>query len=383
MSMWQAIRETLRAILRDQGLLPFFLLAVPVYSLFYPAAYSTEAVRGITLEVVDLDGSVMSRQIVRDLAASPGVRLIGNAPSIEAAQRDMADGRCAGVAIIPADFYRDVLRNTPTTVEAWGSGAFPVQSKAVLESVGAVVQNVARQAAVVRMVRQGAPAANARIGRDPAPAFVEQNLFNVMRGYGSYVVAAVAVLIVQQVLLIGIAALTGTLYENRAAPLFAAEGFATSRFVGMWFILAVLVLPSFLYMFGFAYWYQDYPRGGNIGAMAAFAVLMSFSIAAMGLALGALFGNRERTLQAMLVTSIPMLFLSGTMYPREAIPMPLQALAALIPTTPGMNGFIKLNQMAAQWSEISAEVQHMSLLMVFYALIAWVGLRLRAQRLPS
>lgn len=379
MNMWQAFRLTILSILRDKGLAQFFILAVPFYSLFYPAAYTTEAVRGISLEVVDQDASSLSRQLIRDLTASPSVRMLGNVATPELARQHMADGKVAGVVIIPANFYRDVLRASPTTVVTWGTGAFPVQDKAVLESVGAVVQGLARQAATVRMVQQGAPTAYARQGATQSPAYIEQPLFNVLRGYGSYVVAAVAVLIVQQVLLIGISALIGTWFENRAAPFFDTSGFTIETFVGVWLALSLMIFPAFLYMFGFAFWLQDYPRGGNLGAAIAFAVLMSWTVSAMGLGLGAFFGNRERPLQVMLVTSIPLLFLSGAVYPREAMPYPLQKLAAVFPTTPGINGFVKLNQMGAYWSEIRPEMLHMSCLLLFFGLAAWLLLRLRAR----
>lgn len=381
MSFWQAFRTTLLSIIRDKGLAQFFIIAVPFYSLFYPAAYTTEAVRGIRLEVVDLDSSSLSRQLTRDLAASPSVSLLGNVATVEEARQHIADGKVAGVVIIPANFYRDVLRASPTTVVTWGTGAFPVQDKAVLESVGAVVQGLARQAATVRMVRQGASTAYARQGATQPPAYIEQALFNLTRGYGSYVVAAVAVLIVQQVLLIGIAALIGTWIEGRAAPLFHDKRCSLAAFSGVWLALSLMVFPAFLYMFGFAFWLQDYPRGGNLAAAIAFAGLMSPTIAALGMSIGALLANRERPLQVMLVTSIPLLFLSGAVYPREAIPLPLQALAALFPTTPGINGFVKLNQMAAFWSEIHVEVFQMSGLLLLYGLIACFALQLRARRL--
>lgn len=383
MSFWQAFRATLRSILRDRGLLQFFILAVPFYSLFYPAAYSTEAVRGIRVEVVDLDGSTLSRQLTRDLAASPGVTLLGNVATVEEARQHMADGKVAGVVIIPADFYRDVLRSQPTTVVTWGTGAFPVQDKAVLESVGAVVQGIARQASTVRMVRQGASGAYARQGASQPPAYIEQALFNVTRGYGSYVVAAVAILIVQQVLLIGIAALMGTWIERRAPPLFDDRPHSLPAVVGVWAALSLMVFPAFLYMFGFAFWFQDYPRGGNVLAAIAFAGLAAPTIAAFGMSVGALFANRERPLQVILATSIPLLFLSGAVYPREAIPVPLKALAALVPSTPGINGFIKLNQMGALWREIKPEVFLMTGLMLLYCLIAWLLLSWRAGHLSG
>lgn len=383
MNFWHAFRTTVLSVLRDKGLLQFFLIAVPFYSLFYPAAYTTEAVRGIRVEVVDLDGSVLSRQLTRDLAASPSVVVLGNVANLDRARQDLADGTVAGVVIIPANFYRDVLRASQTTVVTWGTGAFPVQDKAVLESVGGAVQGLVRQAATVRMIRQGAPTAYARQGSAQPPAYIEQALFNLTRGYGSYVVAAVAVLIVQQVLLIGISALIGTWYEDRAAPLFGPARGGFFAWAGVWLALTLFVFPALLYMFGFAFWLQDYPRGGNFVAAAAFSALMAPTIAAMGMYLGAVLANRERPLQVMLVTSIPLLFLSGAVYPREAIPWPLQAFAALIPTTPGINAFVKLNQMGAFWSEIRVEILQMSGLLVLYCLLALVALRIRASLADS
>lgn len=383
MSFWQAFRASWRMILTDHGLIPLFVLAIPFYSLFYPLPYDTEAVRGVSVIVVDQDSSPLSRQLIRELAAAPSVRLQGTLTNLEAARREMADGRVAGVVIVPYGFFRDVQRGTPTTVETWGTGAFPVQSKAVLEATGAVVQGIARQAATVRMVRQGASTAYARQGAAQPPAYIEQNLFNITRGYGSYVVAAVAILIVQQVILIGIATLVGTWYEARYAPLFAAGRLQANAFAGVWLALALAAFPGFLYMIGCVFWFQDYPRGGNLLAGIAYSGLMSLAVAAMGIFAGALLARRERALQALLVTSLPTLFVSGAMYPREAMPAFLQAIAATIPSTPGITAFLKLNQMGASWSEIRPEIWNMSLLVLLYGLAAWLMLAWRRRRLKN
>jgi ABC-2 type transport system permease protein len=101
------------------------------------------------------------------------------------------------------------------------------------------------------------------------------------------------------------------------------------------------------------------------------------------MSVGAILANRERPLQVILATSIPLLFLSGAVYPREAIPVPLQALAALVPSTPGINGFIKLNQMGAYWREIQPEVFLMTGLLLLYGLIAWLLLSWRAGHLSG
>lgn len=374
---FSAFRATLAAALRDKGMVIFFLLAVPVYSFFYPIAYSTQAVRDVPVEIVDIDRSSLSRQLRLQLAAEPTLRIVGEAPSIIEASKHLASGSIAGIIAIPDGFQYDVLRGANTAVTTFGSGAYPVQDKAVLTSVAAVVVELAGRTGVTRAVREGMPPAAVLQAVAAGPAFAEQPLYNLTSGYGSYVVAAVAILIVQQVILIGIAGLTGTWTEERAEPLFGdtAPGFVA--LAGTAAAFAVFALLALLYMIGFVFWFHDYPRGGNTGVAVAFSVLMAAVIAMLGIALGSWFANRERALQVMLATSVPFLFLSGVVFPRESIPGPLNALAALVPTTPGINGFVRLNQMGASFSEVASEFAHLAALLALYACIAWWAVQRR------
>ena len=123
---------------------------------------------------------------------------------------------------------------------------------------------------------------------------------------------------------------------------------------------------ALLYFIGFVFWVQDVPRGGNFAGAVAFAAVAALTIASLGIALGAWFADRERALQVLLATSVPFLFMGGIVFPREAMPAPINALAMLIPTTPGIFGFVKLNQMGATWSEIRPEFINMTVLLLLY-----------------
>lgn len=379
MSVFAAFRATIAAALGDKGMVIFFLLAVPVYSFFYPVAYSTEAVRDVPVEIVDLDRSSLSRQLRLQLAAEPTLRIVGEAPSIVDASKHLAAGSIAGIIAIPDGFQYDVLRGANTAVTTFGSGAYPVQDKAVLTSVAAVVLELAGRTGVTRAVREGMPPAAVLQAVAAGPAFAEQALYNLTSGYGSYVVAAVAILIVQQIILIGIAGLVGTWTEARTGPLFGDAAPSVLTLTGTAAAFATFALLALLYMIGFVFWFHDYPRGGNTAVAICFSVLMAAVIAVLGIALGSWFASRERALQVMLATSVPFLFLSGVVFPRESIPEALNALAALVPTTPGINGFVRLNQMGASFHEVAPEFAHLAALLALYASIAWWAVCQRRQ----
>ncbi len=380
MTFWRALAATVLGVLRDRGLAIMFVAAVPAYSFFYPLPYSTQVVRHVRLVVVDLDASALSRDIVSQLSAVPSVRVAGNASSVDEARGALAEGQISGIVLVPENFARDAARGTPTAVTVFGSGAYPVQDKAVLGSVGAVVQAVAGGVAVARMAHQGAAAGGLLQSARAGPAFIDQPLYNLTRGYGSYVVVAVGILIVQQMMLMAIAALVGTWFEQRAGTLFGAQRVGLGTLLGTVSGFALFAFLSLLYFIGFVFWFQDYPRGGNFAGAMAFAALTALTVASLGIALGAWFADRERAFQVLLATTVPFLFMCGIVYPREAMPAPINALALLIPTTPGIFGFVKLNQMGATWSEIRPEFLNMAALLLLYAtLAAWAVQRRREE----
>jgi len=322
--------------------------------------------------VVDLDASPMSRDIVSRLSAVPSVRIDGSASTVGEASDALAAGQIAGIVLVPENFSRDAARGTPTAVTVFGTGAYPVQDKAVLGSVGAVLQGVVAEAGGARMAHQGAPAAALLQSARAGPPFIDQPLYNLARGYGSYVVAAVGILIVQQVMLMAIASLVGTWLEGRSGVLFGALEVGPRSLLGTLVGFALFAFLGLLYFIGFVFWFQDYPRGGNLAGAVAFAALTALTVASLGIALGAWFADRERAFQVLLATSVPFVFMCGIVFPREAMPAPVNALAMLIPTTPGIFGFVKLNQMGATWSEIRPEFLNMTVLLLLYAaLAAW------------
>lgn len=381
MTMGRALVATIMSALRDRGLLLLFVFAIPIYSFFYPLPYATQAVRNIPLVVVDLDASPMSREFVSRLSTVAAIRNLGNAASINEASDALAAGAIAGIVVVPENFSRDAIRGTPTAVTVFGTGAYPVQDKAVLGSVGLVVQSVATENAGVRLARQGAPAGALLQSARAGPDFVDQPLYNLTRGYGGYVVVAVGILIVQQLMLMAIAALVGTWLEQRAGTLFGTEAATLQTLLGTIAGFALFAFLGFLYFIGFAFWYQDYPRGGNLAGAIAFAALTAATIGCLGIALGAWFADRERALQVLLATSVPFVFMCGIVFPREAMPPAVNILAMFIPSTPGIFGFVKLNQMGAHWSEIRPELFNMTALLLLYGVVAWWAVqRRRAQR---
>lgn len=365
--MWTAFLATWRAMLTDKGALTLLFVGGVLYSFFYPLPYTKEVVQRVPVVVVDQDRSAMSRQMTRFAMAHPALRVVAVTPGLPAAQDLLWRGDVMGVLIIPEGLQTKVLAGRAAQAQVAGNGLYLMLNKVALNGLAEVVGTVSagielkRLAAATPSSYQGADQ-RAPIALDAVP------LFNVKEGYGAYVVPGVATLIVQQTLLIGMTMLFGTWCQRRTFPLAQRT---VGGYLGMLLAFASVAFLNCCYFFGFVFWFQDYPRGGNFGGLLLLLLLFSLTVAAFGMLLAMLFRTRERGTQLMIATSMPILFLAGLTWPVSSMPVALQALRWVLPSTAGIQGFVALNQLGASVHEIRHEVAGLAGLLLVCVMLGW------------
>ena len=345
-SVWRAWVDTLKAIAADKGVLLLIVIAPVIYGFFYPWPYAEQAVTRVPVAVVDLDQSSLSRQITRFAQASPrvDVRLVVS-DELQAHQA-LWRGEIEGYALLPRDLKRDVLRGSLAVVTVEANGSYALLNKAVLSGFAEAVGTVSAGVEIKKLQASGQSAPQAEAGRNPISTQMVA-MFNPTEGYGSYVVPAVALLIIQQTLLMGVAMLVGLWAETGRHRVDAATWLG--RILGF---SSVGYLSGLLY-FGWIFWAQDFPRGANTGGALVLLAFYMPAICTLGALLGVWFGNRERALQVLLFTALPMAFVSGFSWPAEALPELLQALRWLFPSTAGIQASLRLNQMGAPLADVA------------------------------
>lgn len=347
----RAFLLTWQSIFRDKAALLLFFISGIVYSFFYPLPYSAEAVRRVPVAIVDQDHSALSRQLIRYAGAHPSILVVDVGLRPEAAQELIWQGRAAGAMIIPADFSRKVLAGLQPEIEVSGHGSYPLLNKVVLNGLAEIAGTVSAGIELKRLGAMTPSGMQAEAARQPL-SVEALPLFNVREGYASYIVPGVVVLIMQQTFLLGIGLLFGSWSSEKSFPY--APGVAS--YCGALTAFALVVALNAMYFFGFVFWWQDYPRGGNLAGTAMLTLLFSYSVAALGMLIGMFFRTRERSMQLLVATSLPIMFLSGLTWPASAIPAPLQALGWLVPSTSAIQGFVATNQMGASLHEVRMEL---------------------------
>jgi len=379
MSAWESFKLTLAGVLGDKGAALPAIVGVIFYCFFYPLPYLPQTVRQVPVAVADYDASPLSRQFERDLDTTRQLHVTQVVRSVQEAVPLLHRLEIGGIVAIPPDFDRDVLRGTPTGVTVLGDGGYVVVDGTILETASEVLAATAAGPVATHLLEsQVPPAALLRAAR-AGPVVIKQPLFNTVQGYESYVVPASTGIIVHQLLLIAICIVIGT-WTEKGPWAIAPGGVLTLRGFGALIgALSLLVWCALIFWIGFVFWFHDLPRGANLVGAIEFCGLYAVAISALGVSVGCWMGERERALQVVAALSVPLLFMSGFAFPIESMPQPVVELAYLLPSTHGIQGLLKFNQMGASWREAQPEVLGLVVLILLYCVLGWLLARWRAR----
>ncbi|MBE0444255.1 ABC transporter permease [Psychrobacter sp. FME5] len=364
--------QTIKDIFSDKGVLLLLMIAPIIYGFFYPWPYSTEVVNHVPVGIIDKDNSNLSQTIVRYANASPQLDTQRFLNEQEAKEAMWAD-EIAGYMIVPSGLEQQVQSGKAASVSVLGNGGYFLLNKNVQLGFLQAVSTVSAGIEVKKSVAQGAYSATAAANTQAVPLKIVP-LYNQTEGYGAYVVPAVSILILQQTLLMSTAMLVGTWYEQRR------HRTSIRGWLGRIAALSMLSFVVGCFYYGWAFELHHYPRGQNMLGSLLFLLLFCPTVATLGCVLGLWFRQRERSMQILIFSSLPMFFVSGYPWPANQLPEFLQVIRWLIPTTPGINTSVQLNQMGASVTQVATGFYALAALWLLYFILLLLFRRLASHK---
>ena len=370
-------REEMRQVIKDEGVL-IFLVVVPLgYPLLYSWIYNNEALLETPVAVVDQSHSALSRQFIHDCDATPDVHVKFYAQNLDEARSLVSRQLVRGIYLIPSDFATRAGRGEQATVSVYCDMSLMLAYKAVY------------QTAMIEAGRLGAglniKKSNTYTKREAAitaqPLAVDGiTMFNPSGGYGSCILPAVLMLILQQALALGIGMAAGTARErNRNGQLIPDDDphyrgayrivWGKALCYGMLGAVAAAYLSIAVpFMFSF----PQLATGWNL-----FWMLLPYTIACIffGITVSCLVRYRENVMLLMVFVSVPLLFLTGVSWPQSSIPSYWQGVSWLFPSTFGVRAFIRINSMGASISQILPELRLLWIQAAVYLVMACIVYR--------
>ncbi len=363
--------EEIKNVFRDQGVLIFFILVPLGYPLLYSWLYNNEAMKEVPTVFVDDSNSFLSREFIRQCDATEGIRLLTVAADMNEARELQAQQRCHGIVYIPSDFERDIRRGNQTQVSFFADMSGMLYYKAIFANLTDVSLHMGKQ---IQISQLGGTTAKENSANTEPLHYEAVQIFNPAGGYGSYLLPAVLILIIQQTLLLGIGLSAGTAREsNQYRELVPVKRHYHGVFrivIGKstCYILIYLLMSTWITLaipsiFNFV-------RLGDVPTITAIIVPYILACTFFGMALSGLVRYRENVILLVLFTSVPLLFLSGVSWPSSSMSGMWKALSYLFPSTFGINAFVKINTFGASITEIGLEYNILWLQAVIYFLLA-------------
>ena len=364
-------RYEMKQVVRDEGVLLFCLVVPLLYPLVYSWIYNNEVIHEVPVAVVDLSHSHQSRQFIRMCDASPDVHVAYYAADLDDAQSLVSRQVVKGIYYIPADFATHLNRMEQGTVSVYCDMALMLTYKAIYQTAMAVSQEMGAE---IQKKLSGNYTAREDLVTTSPLEVDDVAVFNPQGGYGSSVLPAVLILIIQQTLVLGIGLAAGTARErNRYSDIVPINKCYSSvaRIItgkALCYLMVYAVMGAFLTLV--------IPRLFHFPQLAAWpdllAMMIPYTLACVffALSVSCLVHYRENIILLAVFLSLPLLFLSGISWPQSAIPGFWQGVSWLFPSTLGIRAYTRLNSMGGTLGDVAFEVRCLWGHIVFYLFMA-------------
>ena len=280
--------------------------------------------------------------------------------------------------MIPSDYEKKLMRTEKVNIAIYADASYFLMYRQVFFDFAGSLGQSNYHVEWLRFVSKGASTKQADALSSPVVTSIH-NLYNPYLGYATFIMPAILLVIIQQTLLIGIGMVGGTWREKKLYRTLIPTGQSRMSVfpivLGKSTAFTSIYCITITYLLTFHYKLFGYPVKGDTMDLILFLIPYLLSCTFLGIAVSTLFKHRENSLLLLLFTSIPVLMLSGASVPSECIPTWLFNGAKIIPSSSGVDGFLRIQTMGATLAEVGTQFRTLWILTGVYFILACFGMR--------
>ncbi|QPR89238.1 ABC transporter permease [Aeromonas hydrophila] len=289
--------------------------------------FSAGLARDLKIGLVDLDQSLLSRELAFSLDASAGLKVAQQFDSIDAGARALRGGDIYALVVLPSHLERDARQGTQPQVTVFNNGQFILIAKLVNSALAQVVGTLNGQVGVLSAMAGGKTLPGA-LGQAVPIASQVTALYNINSSYAQFLLSALLPAVWQiLVVLYGINALART---DRLGLDWTTKG--------VWFGLWRTLLPHVLIGWGWGLGWSlllfkgfGYPMQGSWLVLTAGLGLASAACVSMGAFFYGIIRDPARALSLAGAYTAPGFAFMGVTFPVSAMGDFAQFWRSLLP----------------------------------------------------
>ena len=323
--------------------------------------YANRSVWDLPVAVVDQDHSAASRQIIRQLDATAKIA-IKTYDNLAEAKDDLGWRRLFAVIIMPVDLEKRILHGDSVVIPMYGDATNRLANGQIQQDVTAAYQQILNQYNTTLLLRNGFSEQQVQVLLTPIRGQT-LDVFNPGISFAAIVFPGLLVMLLQHSLLIACVRVSITLKGapggKPAIPVYLG---GLSALLPIWLFLSIVLFVLWPWVLG-------YRQTAAIPEI----LLLTFPFLLAVLGLGKLVTECLRSVEMIYLTlsfiTTPVFYLSGTLWPLQAMPGWVRAISSALPSTWATKAIAGVNQMGLPLRDVGGDVMMLLLLGAVYTVI--------------
>ncbi|REC42846.1 ABC transporter permease [Chryseobacterium sp. 5_R23647] len=365
----QILKREIRNVSKDSSLFLILLLAPILYAFMYGSIYLNKGEEKVKLALIDNDGTAISRTLTQQLNSTPMIEIVPSS-NISEAQEMMFQGEVQGYFYIQSGFEKNIFSLKQANVNLVLNASRFLPSSDLLSTATKVCLTVGAGVRKTYFNKQG-------MGEDEAMKMTNpinmdyRPLYNSSMTYGSFLLPGLLAIILQQTLLIGVAAsFTSEREEKKLLNLYQISKQSISKIIfgkSLLYFVVFMIFGFFFSVVNFSVF--DVEVRGNYLDLAVISALFIATIIVFGMLIGSFFKTKLFAFQVLVFSSYPIFLITGYSMPYQALPKFVQILSDVLPTSPFLKTYISIVQAGGSLSDNLSSVIHLVVLWIVFELL--------------
>ena len=340
----------LKLLVTDGGVMIIFVVAGFLYPLLYNYIYKNGVLEDTPVAVVDNSCSSVSRRYLREVDATRELKIAYHCTDMNEARELFQARKVNGIIYIPADFDDALARGETARFSIYADmSSFLYYQNLLIGSEFVMLQEIndikIERYSFEGMTDQEADQSVYTVRYD------ENNPYNPAFSYSIFLISAILMLIIQQVMFYGMSLAAGTMREENRS--FATlPGTMRNRGVGR--IVLGRGLVYWLMFMAIGLWITTvvpaifrFPQRGDFWDIAYLVFIFVTDCVFFSMTWSTFITRRESVFLLLLFISPVCVFLTGCSWPSCAFPTFWKYFSYIFPGTFGARAFINMNTAGA------------------------------------
>ena len=366
----------LRNILHDGGVMIIFVVAGFLYPILYNFVYKNGILEDTPIAVVDDAACSDTRRMIREMDATREIDIAYRCTDMNEAKTLLQQRKVNGIVFFPSDFGDRLAAKETATFSIYADMSSFLYYKNLLMGSEFVMLHEINSIKIERLSLDGLTDQEADATVNTV-RYEDINPYNRAFSYSIFLISAILMLIIQQVMFYGMGMSVGTMREENRS--FASlpdtySGRGVGRVVlgrgGVYWLLFMAIgiyvsciVPA---MFGF-------PQRGSFWDILLLLALFVTVCVFFSMTWTTLVTRRESAFLLFLFMSPVLVFLTGFSWPTTAFPAFWKYFSWLFPSTFGCQAFINMNTAGAPLTVVAPQLRALCIQGAAYYVLACVA----------